>query len=255
MPDQLAAARAVHTATLLDDGRLLVVGGCVVDGCSTATDSVMLLITDGSRSAAGMSDPRDAHTATLLADGSVPVVGGFAAASVPDGSVLVTGGRGTGDESVAFAVVIAVDGTATSVADLAQARFKHEMVTLPTGEVLVIGGTSNDRELLRSTEIYDPVGRTFRPGPELSQGRYKMTGGVAVLPDGRVLVGTGATGAEVLDMSNGSTVPVAGAPAARSMSATADVVGGELIVLGGYGDGIVLNHTQWRVPLSELPAA
>lgn len=110
------------------------------------------------------------------------MVGGFAAASVPDGSVLVTGGRGTGDESVAFAVVIAVDGTATSVADLAQARFKHEMVTLPTGEVLVIGGTSDDRELLRSTEIYDPVGRTFQPGPDLSQGRYKWRVPLSELP-------------------------------------------------------------------------
>ena len=218
---------------------MVIAGGWAAAGDPTATTEIF-----------------DPATGAFTPGPALPVaVDALAAAPLPDGSVLVTGGRRPGDVSVAFAVVIAADGTATRVADLAHPRFKHEMVTLPSGEVMVIGGTSDDRELLRSTEIYDPVARTFRPGPEMAQGRYKMTGGVAVLPDGRVLVGTGATGVELLDPVRGTTVPVAGAPSGRSMSATADVVGAEVIVLGGYGDRIVLTRTEWRIPLADLPAA
>ena len=117
----LATGRGGHAAALLGDGRLLIAGGWAVGGDPTASTEIY-------DPATGVFTPGPALPAAVDA---------LAAASVPDGSVLVTGGRRAGDESVAFAVVIAVDGTATSVADLAQARFKHEMVTLPTGEVLI----------------------------------------------------------------------------------------------------------------------
>ena len=74
----IAARRAVHTATSLPDGSVMVAGGCIVDGCEIATDSVLELAPDGSISSGpAMSTPRAGHVALPLPDGSVFVAGGF----------------------------------------------------------------------------------------------------------------------------------------------------------------------------------
>ena len=74
VPD-MAGARALHSATLLKDGRVLVVGIAVNSLTSTAAElyepktNTWLL-------AASPRIPRIAHTATLLDDGRVLIVGG-----------------------------------------------------------------------------------------------------------------------------------------------------------------------------------
>ena len=89
-------------------------------------------------------------------------------------------------------------GRPEPVGRLREARFKHALVPWVDGTVLVVGGTSDDRRLLDSTEVFDPRTSSFRPGPRLAHGRYKLTGGVAALPDGRVVVAGGGPGAEVI---------------------------------------------------------
>ena len=68
-------ARSLHTATLLGDGKILVVGG---DGDSAILSSAELYDpATNSWSAAGfMNAPRQLATATLLGDGKVLVTGG-----------------------------------------------------------------------------------------------------------------------------------------------------------------------------------
>ncbi len=329
------AHRAAHTMTALADGSLLVAGGCVVDGCTTATGSTYLVDRSGAAAVRDLRDARDAHTATLLTDGRVLVVGGFAgegqppltsaevfdpaagtwervgelavgrgghaaallgdgrvvvaggwvgsgrytasieifdprtgrfsagpdlpeavdglaAVSLRDGSVLVAGGQSTPGKASAQAVLLLRDGTLRPVTSLVRARFKHAMVTLRTGEVLVVGGTPDDDRLLRSTELFDPVTATFVPGPTLRAGRYKLTDAAVLLPDGRVAVAGGGPGVEVVDVPGATSRFVPAAGRGRASFSTVGISGSRLLVLGGYDESIRLTDTDLAVPLSDL---
>ena len=72
----MAAARGGHTATLLDDGRILVTGGLDADGDALASAELVDPATGEVTPAGGMTKPRALHSAILLADGDVLIVGG-----------------------------------------------------------------------------------------------------------------------------------------------------------------------------------
>ena len=73
----MATPRAYATATLLPDGRVLVVGG-LKGGPYSNSDTAELydFATNSWRPAGTLTSPRAHHTATLLPDGDVLVVGG-----------------------------------------------------------------------------------------------------------------------------------------------------------------------------------
>ena len=221
--------RASGTATLLPDGRVLMVGGYPGEGRAPTAGMEVFDPAAGTFAPAGtLQVGRADHSATLLPDGRVLVVGGFGA----DGEALasvelvdpvsgaVTSGPALPDPRAAHAAVAVGDrllvvggttrgGTAvrtTHVLDgtswtdgprLAVPRVKHAAVALADGRVLVVGGstTVEGRELLRSTEIVtlpsvDAVGATV-PGPDLAAAQYKLDGAVVALPDGRVVIAGG----------------------------------------------------------------
>ena len=324
--------RAAHTATLLPDGGLLVAGGCVVDGCSTATAESMIVTGEQVDATSDMTQSRDAHTATLLPDGSVFIAGGFPAegekplasterfdpsssewspaaeldlgrgghaaallgdgrvliaggwidlstytastelydpasdtlapgpelpvaldgiAAVPlaDGRALITGGQAERGVATDTAIVVSADGSsATEIRPLGAARFKHTMVVLPDDRVLVIGGTSDDVQLLTSTELFDPASLTFTPGPQLRSGRYKLGGGAAVLGDGRVAVWGGGPGVELLDVAAGTSSAFPGAPHGVASFGTATATDGRVTFIGGYDEQIRLVETFLVLP-------
>lgn len=72
----LAQPRAEHTATLLPDGRVLVVGGFDVWQDGTSTAEVWDPDTDAFSPTGSLAERRVLHAATLLPDGRVLVVGG-----------------------------------------------------------------------------------------------------------------------------------------------------------------------------------
>ena len=125
------------------------------------------------------------------------------------------------------------------------------MVTLPSGQALVIGGTTDDQDLLADTEIFDPATDEFRPGPRLRNGRYKISG-AAVLPDGRVVVAGGGSGVEVIDPSTGISRPVPEAGQGRASFSTVGLSHGTLRVIGGYDEAIRLTGTDLAIPLDRL---
>ncbi len=81
----LATARALHTATLLPDGRVLVTGG-VVDGLATTTTSTEIYDPSTGQFTPGgdMQAGRDLHSAILLTDGRVLVLGGERASAATE---------------------------------------------------------------------------------------------------------------------------------------------------------------------------
>ncbi len=67
---------AAHTATLLPDGRVLVVGGMDVDDHTLASAEIWDPATGSFEPTGSLAEGRDFHTATLLPDGRVLIVGG-----------------------------------------------------------------------------------------------------------------------------------------------------------------------------------
>src|SRR5438045_2484039 len=71
----MAVARKGHTATVLSDGRVLIVGGRDTNGVIAAGE-IFDPVTKAFSLVGVMNVPRTGHTATLLADGRVLIAGG-----------------------------------------------------------------------------------------------------------------------------------------------------------------------------------
>jgi N-acetylneuraminic acid mutarotase len=165
----MTSARYNHTATLLANGTVLVAGGWTTDLGGRTSPSVNVEIFDpvnGIWSAvSGMAVARASHTATLLTNGRVLVTSGITAAGVvatelydPTLNIWATVGNVISRTNPTASllgngkVLISGDGTAelfdpivntwSAVGNLTTIRtYQHASVLLPSGKVLVVGGT------------------------------------------------------------------------------------------------------------------
>lgn len=178
--------RFEHTATLLDDGRVLVAGG--LGGAAGGSGDLKPLVT------AEQFDP-----AAGIFTRSSPLSEGrtnHAAVKLPDGSVLVAGGSGGADCDISLASAELYDGRRggwSLVEAMAQARTGLTATALADGKVVAAAGESVSRGTRRSldtADLFDPATRKWRPaGEKMNCPRSEQA--AALLPDGTVLVVAG----------------------------------------------------------------
>jgi len=118
---------------------------------------------------------------------------GHAQSTLPDGAVVISGGRGAGKVLSSIERFDPVTKTDEIVGNLLQARGGHAQSTLPDGRILVSGGYDG-KHYLSSIELIDLDKNTVEPLGFLSTPRAGHT--QSVLPDGTILVsgGSGANG-------------------------------------------------------------
>lgn len=234
--DSLLEGRSGQTATLLPDGRVLFVGG--VGRGWTFLRSAELYDPETGRSepAGSMTVPRESHTATLLADGRVLIIGGH------------SGRRQNMEVYPSAELFDPRTGRFETAGTLAIARHKHDAVKLADGRVLVIGGADRtDRVHYATTEIYSSRTATFQEGPSMANRRYKIAGTSILLPSGDVLVTSGASVAELLDIGRWRFREVPGRfPAAYRFASAAPLREGDVFIAGGYSDGNQNTASVWR---------
>ena len=234
----LAQGRWSHSATILEDGRVLVTGGHGTSSNALTSAEVYDPSTNAWSSAGDMADKHpEGHTTTLLPNGKVLVIGGKKAPEVYDPS--------------------ANSWSTTEL--LTDPRMRHTATLLDDGRVLVTGGrdmTKAGDQKLDSVELYDPsTGEWSLATPMLEE---RLDHGAALLPDGKVLVVSKYGGnlshessAETYDPSTETWSP-AGAPlkerdSAFTITATAD---GKVIVTGGRI--FTRGRTQAHVMMSDV---
>src|SRR5438132_634126 len=166
----LNTARTNHTATQLQNGKVLTVGGS--SGTNILESELYDPVTGMWSVTGSLNTPRGSPTATLLPDGKVLVVAGDASDSPPP---YFGGTAELYDPST---------GTWSLTGSLNVARCCHTATLLQSGKVLVAGGFGLDS--MNSAELYDPAAGTWSKTGNLSAGRDSHT--ATLLPDGEVLV-------------------------------------------------------------------
>lgn len=225
----LGQARYLHSATLLTNGTVLIVGGFgsnqnpLNSGETYSPSTGIFAATQGS-----LVTARAAHTAVLLSNGNVLIAGGEGPSNVlssaevyqasgsavgnfmetgamttprwqhtatllSNGMVLVTGGlSGSGSNALSSAELYnPLNGTFTATGSMHSGRVGHTATLLSNGKVLIVGGNTGSTMSIASAEIYDPGTGTFTLTGSLATGRSEHA--ATLLGDGTVLISGGNT--------------------------------------------------------------
>ena len=174
-----------HTATLLPNGKVLVVGGRTMLDPTKGNPLASVEIYDPERGTwtldqqRQLKTARSGHTATLL----------------PSGKVLIAGGAGIGSSPLDRTELYDPENGWTSTGSLKGARFEHTAMLLATGRVLVAGGF--DGAPVGSAELYNPDSGTWSfTGPLLIPRRQATA---SLLPAGRVLLAGGFSAGRIAE--------------------------------------------------------
>lgn len=235
--------RVRHSATLLPTGELLVVGG--ENGFTEKRAELFNPASGTWRNTGSLTISREFHTALLLNTGRVLVAGGMRLE--PGSSVVETGSAELYDPAT---------GSWQLTGSLATGRFLHTATLLPSGKVLVVGGTREPSVPIATAELYDPATGLWTPTGSLALARWDHT--ATLLPSGKVLIAGGNTGDGVLASSeiydpNTGVFSISGHLTAGRQRHTATLLqNGQVLVVGGGGASVTWGAPAVSMPTSEI---
>jgi hypothetical protein len=270
----LENARRGMTATVLHDGRVVIVGGVGQGGMAGAE------LWDPSqrttRPAGALVIPRTDHVALLWSDGTVLIVGGddVSGEAARDPELWDPAGGGfwrmpDQDTVVRFLesqlshseALLLADGRVVLVGDDGLAvwdptsglvetvlfpdgrRLWPSATLLSDGRVLFVGGKTSigrGRPPLATALTWDPAGGSWDEVGTMSVGRIGHT--ATLLPDGKVLIVGGddnseavLASAEIWDPASGAFAPAGSLEAGRTEHSAEALPDGRVLVIGGRG--------------------
>jgi hypothetical protein len=281
--------RSGAAATLLNSGKVLIVGGAQEQRNTDIYDPARGTMHAGP----AMRTPRDLATSVLLPNGKILIIGGFdssgylastdiydpasnsivsgpsmnvqkatpTATRLRNGMVLVGGGIMVNPtDDVLRSTEIYNPATNTFVQGPPMNAYHPEAVLLPDGKVLF---ATTDY----STDIYDPETNRFTVGPNMIVARYMRSmftssaiAAVSLLSDGRVLFAGGTdthTGAvlsssEIYDPGANTFVAGPSLNVARTDATATSLPSGKVLIAGGEDSrGTVLSSTEVYDPTTN----
>ena len=225
----LNTARAFHTATLLPDGHVLVVGGYENYKSALASAELYDPASGTWTNTGSLNTPRWSHLATLL----------------PNGKVLVLGGINSSGNLNSAELYDPSTGTWTNTGSLSDARFQSTVTVLPNGKALVTGGSAEGGTYLASSELYDPASGTwtntgslntargYHSASLLTNGMVLVTGGLALVPGGSG-ASSQVAGAELYNPASGRWTPTGPMNTGRWSFTSTTLSNSLVLVAGGY---------------------
>ena len=226
-------ARVGHTATELQNGRVLIVGGAnkmfgagrkIFAGAELYNPSKKRFSNTGA-----MLEARTGHTATLLANGKVLIDCGN------DGTTSLTSAELYDPASAKF----------TETGPINIGRERCSATLLANGQVLIAGGITlqpdGNGSVQDSAELYDPATGSFTPTGTMTSARENHT--ATLLPDGHVLITGGFSDtvggldtAELYDPVTGEFSPAGHMTTTRYGHLAAVLGDGDVLIAGGFDD-------------------
>lgn len=247
----LLTGRQGHTATLLPNGKVLVVGGYVMTGVNI-TSFV---------STAELYDPVTGTWAATGINGSTHYL--HTATSLKDGRVLVAGGliNNFGGFGVSEIYDPATGQWSTVGSPMIYPRSGHTATLLPNGKVLVAGGTGNVIGIAGGinlpAEIFDPsTGLWSASG---STTTIHVYGAATLLPNGKVLLAGGDTisptataAAEIYDPATGTWAATGSMTTPRSRQSAVLLANGKVLAVSGFNGGAYTLTAELYDPITGL---
>jgi hypothetical protein len=187
-PLRMSGPRAFHTATVLSDGSVLVIGGYTTfSGLDISTQLAVDLITPADKGGflidrvGTLNIGRAHHTATLV-----------------DGEVLVVGGETVGSDPSKRQYLNSVErfdpdlGVTSLTLTMPEARSQHVAALLDKRQVLICGGRDED-SVSSTCEVFVQVGAAAQlvPVAGMSTPRYAFAALPAPERDGAVIIAGG----------------------------------------------------------------
>jgi hypothetical protein len=282
----LNAARDAHSATLLNNGSVLIAGGSGVAG-ELASAEIYNPATAAFTLTGSLNTARYEHTATMLPTGEVLIAGGYGSAGVlpsaelynpatgtftpttgslnaarfdatatllPNGMVLIAGGADANGPLSSGELYNLATGTFTlTTGSLNTARSSAAATLLDTGLVLIADGYNySTTGPLSSAELYNPIAGTFSATG--SQARSASLGTATLLTNGSVLFAGSlynASAAEFYSPASGTFSVATELNTPRDLQTATLLPNGAVLIAGGYSD--VSNSVLAAAELCEPP--
>jgi len=271
----MVVPRSGHSASLMEDGRVLVAGGTDAAYALTTVSEIYDRATNSWKATGHINLGRTFPEEVTLLDGRILLIGGIIGGNVqstveiydpatgvwtytgsmnygrygfdpvvlPDGRVLAAGGYGSGEGKAEL--YDPASGTWSLTGDLNYLRTLYHATLLQNGKVLIAGGVGLG--IPRQAELYDPATGTFTITGSLFVGRSSTI--QVMLEDGRVLVAGGyrntnqgykpTNESEIYDPATGVWTKTGSMKIARYYFTGNLVRDGKVLAAGGFtADGI-----------------